>query len=269
MQMTASNPERSLVNRRILITRPVQQQQSLQNAIQQCGGSVASLPLLTIEGIVDSEVLQRARTLVQDLDQFHIVIFISSNAVSFGGDLIDDFWPQFPVGISVIAIGESTAQAASTRFACDVIRPTQGSDSEAVLALPALQGVRDKRIAIVRGRGGRELLASSLRERGARVDYIEVYERNASNVDPAALSVLVEEQGIDAITVHSGESLNRLIAVSADNIDKVTLIPLIVPSLRIADQAREAGFQQVINAVGADDGAMIKALSELFEGTAS
>ena len=262
--MTALTPDLNLTGRRILLTRPEQQQASLRAAIEQIGGTAESLPLLTIEAIDDADAIQHARSLVQDLDRYHIIIFISSNAVKFGGDLIQDFWPQFPVGIQVIAIGETTARGASTRFACTVIRPSRGSNSEAVLALPELDQLQDKRVAIVRGQGGRELLASTLRERGARVDYIEVYRRMPAPVDTGDVKDKLVGQPCDAITVHSGESLDRLISLSADNIDKVTLIPLAVPSPRVATQAREAGFKVVLNADGADDSAMVTILSAWF-----
>ena len=130
--------------------------------------------------------------------------------------------------------------------------------------MPELGDVSDKRIAIVRGQGGRELLASTLRGRGARVDYIEVYRRLATQFEEGVLQARLLEPACDALTVHSGESLRRLVEVSSDNIDKVTLIPLVVPSRRIAEQAEEAGFQRVIDAGGAADIAMMAALDGLF-----
>lgn len=256
---------KNLAGQKVLLTRPAPQQQSLRAAIEKAGGDVISLPLMQIVPISNPQSVQAARTAVQNLDHFQLLIFISTNAVSYGAELIDDFWPQFPLGLAVIAIGETTARVASAQLGCTVSRPEQGSDSEAVLALPQLQNVEGMRIAIFRGQGGRELLANTLRERGALVEYVEVYRREFTAVTTDDLSNGLLQQDCSAITVHSGESLNRLIALGADNIERATLIPLVVPSQRVAARAREAGFTDVVNAGGADDESMLTALGAIAD----
>jgi uroporphyrinogen-III synthase len=53
-------------------------------------------------------------------------------------------------------------------------------DSESVLALPAFQApaVAGRRVLILRGDGGRDLLGDTLRARGAEVEYLTCYHRN-------------------------------------------------------------------------------------------
>jgi uroporphyrinogen-III synthase len=148
-------------------------------------------------------------------------------------------------------------------LACEVICPEAGSDSEAVLAIPELQQLADKRIAIFRGQGGRELLADTLRERGARVDYIEVYRRERVQHDAADVAAFATPDKIDAITVHSGESLQTLAGLLGAACKSILTIPIVVPSMRVAKQAGQSGFKQVVNAHGADDASMIKALERI------
>jgi uroporphyrinogen-III synthase len=50
-------------------------------------------------------------------------------------------------------------------------------DSEGLLALPQLQVVAQRRIVLVKGPGGRELIADTLRERGAEVIEFNCYRR--------------------------------------------------------------------------------------------
>lgn len=247
----------------VLITRPSLQQHSLSEKISSAGGKPLSLPLIEIVALENSSEIDSTRRAVQDLDRFSLLIFVSSNAAQIGGELINDYWPQFPVGIEVIAIGKTTADTVIRQLACSVTSPEQGSDSEAVLALPLLQTVTDKRIAIFRGKGGRELLANTLRERGAEVAYIEVYSRKPVSYSPTEIMTFLSENACDVITVHSGESLQNLVEQSADNINQITLLPLVVPSQRIAEQARQIGFAEVICANGADDEAMLEALQQL------
>jgi uroporphyrinogen-III synthase len=151
-------------------------------------------------------------------------------------------------------------------LACEVICPEAGSDSEAVLAIPELQQLADKRIGIFRGQGGRELLAATLRERGASVDYIEVYKREQVQLDAADaadVAAFAAPDKIDAITVHSGESLHSLAGLLSSARKSILAIPIVVPSARVAKQAEQSGFKQVVNAHGADDASMIKALERI------
>ncbi|WP_296815495.1 uroporphyrinogen-III synthase [Thiobacillus sp.] len=66
----------------------------------------------------------------------------------------------------------------------DVVTP-DGQDSEAVLALPQLQAVAGRQVVIVRGVGGRALMADTLRARGADVHFMECYRRTCPHADPA------------------------------------------------------------------------------------
>ena len=261
--MTSASVQNKILKGQVtLITRPEAQQNSLRAAIECRGGEWLSLPLLRIVPLTDSD-LQVARQHVQDLDNYDVLVFVSLNAASLGAELITDLWPQLPVQQSIIAIGKSTAKLVADLLACKVICPEAGSDSEAVLAIPELQQLADKRIGIFRGQGGRELLAATLRERGASVDYIEVYKREQVQHDAADVAAFAAPDKIDAITVHSGESLHSLAGLLSTARKSILAIPIVVPSARVAKQAEQSGFKQVVNAHGADDASMIKALERI------
>ena len=91
---------------------------------------------------------------------------------------------KIPEIIKVIAIGPTTARAVSDLFGCTVIHSDVGVTSEDLLSLPELEEIAGKQIGILRGKGGRELLAAELRERGAVVDYFEVYRRKIHAYGP-------------------------------------------------------------------------------------
>ncbi|NIQ15763.1 MAG: uroporphyrinogen-III synthase, partial [Candidatus Dadabacteria bacterium] len=57
----------------------------------------------------------------------------------------------------------------------------------------------NKKILIFRGQGGRELLADSLRERGAEVEYIEVYKRHCPQYDQSKLDEVWSNSGPEII----------------------------------------------------------------------
>lgn len=247
----------------VLITRPTRQSTSVQEAIESAGGAVLALPLIEIQPLVDAKDVQDLKDKVLQLDSYRSLIFVSNNAVSFGGEIINNFWPQFPVGVNVIAVGPTTAESARATLGCDVAQPTTGMTSEAILEMTLLQEVEGQKIGIVRGQGGRELLADTLRQRGAEVDYLEAYSRKALAYDAAQFCAELTAAGVNVLTASSGESLDKLTALLADNTELMAGLDLIVPSQRVAEQARNSGYLRVHNAGGADPSSFVAALGEL------
>jgi uroporphyrinogen-III synthase len=134
-----------------------------------------------------------------------------------------------------------------------VIAPTERFDSEGLLALPELQDVAGQRVMIFRGDGGRELLGDTLKARGAAVEYVTCYLRRKPELDTSALMAGKP----DAITVTSSEALGYLLeALDAAQRQAVCAIPLFVPHVRIAEAARQQGWQHVLVTESGDDGMM-------------
>ena len=65
----------------------------------------------------------------------------------------------FPPRLEIAAIGQATARALARHGVAPALQPDYEFTSEALLALPRFQRVTGQHILIVRGEGGRELLA--------------------------------------------------------------------------------------------------------------
>lgn len=247
----------------VLVTRPLHQQQSLCDAIESHGGRALSFPLIEIIPLDQASDIESLKSKLDVLGEYQMLIFISSNAAQFGAFWISRCEVQIPPDVTVLAVGPSTARTVSTLLECSVVHSDTGMTSEDLLTMPELTDVNDKRVAIFRGIGGRELLASTLSERGARVDYLEVYQRRSIEYEADELARLVDSAEIDVVTVTSGQALERLTALASDNKAQLSLIPLIVPSIRIAEKAQQQGFTHVRNAMGADEDSMLAALQDL------
>lgn len=245
-----------LAGKTLWITRPLGQADALAGELAAAGAKVRQLPMLAISPLpVDA----RIKAVVLDLDRYDLLFFISTNAAGLGMALIHDYWPQFPVGLAVYAVGPTTA----TEIAGYGVRaqyPRQRMSSEALLALDSLQDIAGRRALIVRGVGGRELLANALRERGAEVDYLELYERACPPYAVGELADLLATEPPHAVVVTSAEALANLDGLlRADGVDPAAL-PLYVSSARIADLARDRGFSRTVTMPGADDKAIIGSL---------
>ncbi|TGD74349.1 uroporphyrinogen-III synthase [Mangrovimicrobium sediminis] len=222
--------------------------------------SVDHQPLLDLQAL--PELSADARRCVLNLDLYQHVIFISTNAVRFGLECIDDYWPQLPVGIAWYAIGDATAALLAERGLA-VVTPGDAMHSEGLLARPELAQVAGEKVLIVKGEGGRQTLASALRERGATVDELACYRRTCPQLPAGALAGRLARGPVAAILISSGEGLENLLTLlSAKETTKFRDIALVVPSPRVAAQAQEAGFRSVITANNASDTAMLQALQQ-------
>jgi uroporphyrinogen-III synthase len=231
-----------LKDMKILLTRPQAQSAGLLAALVRRGANVRSLPLLVIAPLVQTPAL---RQMFMNIDRFDRVIFISPNAAALGAELIDQFWPQLPGHIVWIAVGQATAEALM-RFGIDAQVPAATADSEGLLEMSALTHCQGQSILIVRGRGGRDLLAGTLVRRGASISLAEVYER----LCPEHPNELVAEQLLtfnpDAIVLYSGETLQNLLALSDKAGIPVRNRLILVPGERVAEQARTNHFEKIL-----------------------
>lgn len=221
--------DRDLAGAGVLVTRPERQATELCSAIQSCGGAAVLFPVIEIVPRSDSAIAEDAR----EQGQPDITVFVSGNAVRYGFDHVGEE--------RLAAVGPATAgaiQAAGRDV--DVLSP-DGFDSEHLLATRELQEVAGKEIRIVRGGRGRELLATTLRERGATVSYLDVYERVAprySKYELGQLEAHWRSGGVDIVTVMSVESLQNLILIlPAWCKDALASTPLVTPAKRVIKEA--------------------------------
>jgi uroporphyrinogen-III synthase len=241
-----------LQGRRILVTRPAAQAGRLAELIAAQGGEPILFPLLEIGPAVDPLPLQQAIAL---LDSYAFAIFVSPNAVDYSVSLVLARRP-WPAAVQAAAIGQSTALRLVSCGIAEVIVPSGRFDSEALLALPVFQAARvaGKKVLILRGNGGRELLAETLHERAAQVDCVSCYQRSAP-ADARPILSLLRNKRLDALTISSSEGLRSLWALlDTEGCERLCRLPLFVAHPRIAELAAELGLQRIVLTAPADAG---------------
>jgi uroporphyrinogen-III synthase len=245
---------------RLLLTRPTDESAALAAVLAQAGIFSSSLPLLEIEAL---PVSGAQRAMILDLDRYCAVVVVSKPAARLGVDLLAQYWPQ-PPHQRWFSVGAATAQILSD-YGLDVSNPQAGDDSEALLELPQLREAilrPDARVLILRGEGGRELLAERLREQGASVDYLELYRRCLPQYAAAALAQRVAAQHLNGLVVSSGQGFMHLHQLAGTAWPELARLPSFVPSPRVAEMARAAGAQKVVDCRGASAAALLTALRE-------
>ncbi|MND55395.1 Uroporphyrinogen-III synthase [compost metagenome] len=246
---------------RLLLTRPAEECTALATALAEVEVFSHAMPLLDIEALpVGPQQLEQMR----ELERYRAVIVVSKPAARLGLELLDQCWPQAPQ-LAWFSVGAATAQILQAR-GLNVTFPAQGDDSEALLQLPQLQAAiatPHARVLIMRGEGGRELLAERLSEQGASVDYLQLYRRCLPRYPAAALSQAITEQRLNGLVVSSGQGFEHLQQLAGDDWPQLSQLPLFVPSSRVAGMAQAAGARTVVDCRGASAAALLATLREL------
>lgn len=249
------NPDIS--GHRILVTRPATQAAELAQLLEQKGVIALQLPALEIRPLPDAEI---DRHKVISLDQYDAVIAVSAHAADIALEWIDRYWPQLPSHLQWFAVGNATATTLGLRV--DQVQvPIDGADTEALLALPALEQLSGKRILILKGRGGRRLLEEQLAQRGCQVDCLDLYCRAMPTYSNAQIAALFADGFPDSILATSVDSLENICEILRDYRHQMELTWLITASDRITKIAKTKGFNRTHTARGASSQAVIAALN--------
>jgi len=248
--MNSANP---LLNKTILITRPVGREVHLRQLIEQAGGKVIHYPVISINPPTDLEIAQLMQ-LRERLQTFTMAIFISPTAV----EQSQLYFPVLPEHLSIASLGKKTTQALEKHHVkVDVEAPEYNSESllkTKAFQMPEIQG---QRILIFRGNGGLAHLGDTLIKRKAQIRYVETYHRQLPALPPLTLQQI---KTLDAVAVSSSEGLENLITL-VDNPGLLVDTPLIVPSPRSVTLARQHGFKHIVAAENATDEATVLALN--------
>ncbi|MGJ8582113.1 MAG: uroporphyrinogen-III synthase, partial [Psychromonas sp.] len=125
--------------------------------------------------------------------------------------------------------------------------PVSRFDSEGLLALDAFQDVDHKRVLILRGEGGRDLLENTLIKRGAEVDFFQTYKRVKLDLDGTYLVNYWQQASINGVIISSVEILNQLfVLVPKGYTSWLCGLTFYVPSQRVAEQAKLLGVENII-----------------------
>jgi uroporphyrinogen-III synthase len=241
----------SLAGRGVVLTRPRELAEPFARLLERRAAHPIIFPAIEIQPLAPPSSLPRLR-------DYDLVVFISPSAVRTA--LATQ--PPWPPRLAA-AVGAGTRRELERAGARAIIAPTGAADSEALLAMREMQEVTGKRVLIVRGEGGRGLLAESLTGRGALVEHAVCYRRAKPAADAAALVAAWRQGEVHALVVWTAQALDNFGAMAGEEL--IAALPIFVPHERIAQHARAGSAREVVLAAGGDE-QMLDRLVAYFDG---
>lgn len=240
----------------ILVTRPRHQAENLVAALQRSGAHALRFPTLDI---VSSTECQKLRTLADAIKDYDIALFVSQNAVVHAFEQLNaQHWPS-TMQYGVVGKGSLTCLAQYGIIPSAI--PKQAYNSEGLLNSSLLAQVSGKKIIIFRGQEGRNLLGDVLQERGAQVDYCEVYKRVMASIDEEQYKAVFKQPIHLAIFTSSEGLMHAFNMLKPKQAEQLRHIPWLLISERMKETAYNLGFQNdIIVADQASDEGILSAL---------
>lgn len=251
--------DKPLTGIHIAVTRPVGQAEAMNELITHLGGVPISYPLLAIQPLENYHAFEQQ---LAELETTDWAIFISTNAVDQAMPHILRRYGNIPENLRFAALGHQTAKELGIYGVHNVLIPHTRFDSETLLALPEMHDVANMKIAIFRGVGGRELLADTLKSRGANVYFAECYRRVNPQTNADLLCDLWKQGKLQAIIVTSSEAMRYLLELAGSS-EWLRHVILCVNHARIAELPRQLGLKVAIADAPGDSAVLDALLKEL------
>ena len=243
-------PARPLSGRTVAVTRARAQASGLARRLEELGATVVQAPAIRTEPLPGPS---------PDLGQYDLVCFTSPNAVAALFDRLAQAI-ELPrdarafAGARIAAIGPGTARAlAEHGLVADIVPERSIAES----LVQALADVPVERALVARAKEARDVLPEALRERGAEVDVLALYETVAEPLSPAALKHAREA---DYITFTSSSTVRFFLDAAGDSggLSPETRIVSIGPVT--SETLRARGFEPHLEAWDHDVEGVVRAI---------
>jgi uroporphyrinogen-III synthase len=232
----------------VIVTRPASQSRAWVQPLREAGLDAQALPLIDIAPVADLAPLHAAW---HALPAQTLVMFVSVNAVLHFFAARPGASQAWPAGVLAAAAGPGTAAALRQAGvpAAQVVSPADDApafDTEALWVLLQHRTWQGRQVLVVRGDGGRDWLADTLRQHGASVGFLPAYRRVLPTPDAAGRALLARAQAAPATQLwlfSSSEAVANLQLLLPAAPWRTAVALATHP--RIAQAARAAGFGQV------------------------
>jgi len=182
--------KKPLFGKRILVLRPEKQADNLANRLLKEGAEVIRFPIITISPYNDPGLPY----ILERINSYDWLVFTSVNGVRLFFDKLDDIRGFY--GPRIAVIGEKTRdEVGRLKIKVDIMPDTY--TQEALLEAILKEGIKDKRILVIRSKSGRDILIKGLSKNGGLVESLTLYEVKPTNEDPSDIKEYLQNGKID------------------------------------------------------------------------
>jgi uroporphyrinogen III methyltransferase / synthase len=244
---------RPLHGRRVIVTRARAQASGLAGTPIALGADVVELPAIRI---IPCLAAPEVRDAVHDLHAYALVCLTSPNGVRllFEAMAAQGRDARALANATVAAIGPGTAAALRDAGVIADIVPDRFVAEALVESLEKFE-VEGRPVLIARAADARDVLPNALRERGAEVDVVALYETVAETPDEGTLAAAQEA---DYVTFTSSSTVRNFIAAVDGRLPTGARVVSIGPVT--SDAARKAGLDVDAEAERHDPEGLVEAL---------
>ncbi len=247
---------RPLHGRRVVVTRARAQASGLAATLRDLGADVVELPAIRIEPRLDAPEVRAAAAAISE---YSLICLTSPNGVRLLFEALSAAGKDARslAGASVAAIGPGTARALAKRGVSADIVPEKFVAEALVEALAAVE-VEGRRVLVARAAEARDVLPDALRERGAEVDVVTLYETVREQPDAEAIE---DAQAADYVTFTSSSTVTNLTDALGErfpakarivSIGPVTSEAVVAAGLRVDVEAERHDIDGLLAALLAD-----------------
>lgn len=244
---------RPLHGKTVVVTRARAQASGLAQTLRELGAEVVELPAIRIEERTGSPEVGEA---VKSLADYTLVCLTSPNGVAalFDAIMAAGRDARALAGATVAAIGPGTAAALAQRGVRADVVPERFVAEALVEALESVE-VSGKRVLVARAAEARDVLPDAMRDRGADVDVVALYETVRDEPDPSAVEAA---QQADYVTFTSSSTVRNLLEALGDRMPMGARVVSIGPVT--SETARELGLDVAVEAERHDVEGLVAAL---------
>jgi uroporphyrinogen III methyltransferase/synthase len=244
---------RPLHGRRVVVTRARAQASGLAATLRDLGAEVVELPAIRIEPRLDAAEVREAAAAI---GVYELVCLTSPNGVRllFEAIAAAGLDARALAGATVAAIGPGTARALAERGILADVLPERFVAEALVDALAGVD-VKGARVLVARAAEARDVLPDALRERGAEVDVVPLYETVREQPSAEATEAA---QSADYVTFTSSSTVTNLTEALGDRFPSGARVVSIGPVT--SDAARTAGLTVDVEANRHDVDGLLTAL---------
>jgi uroporphyrinogen III methyltransferase/synthase len=251
-----------LFGKKIIVTRTREQASKLIEKLEALGAYCYEIPVIKIEPLINENVFK----VIEKLEKYNWIIFTSENGVKIFYKALWGCGKDWRClgKTKIAAIGPATKKALENLGVRADLMPEKDFTQEGLISAFSNMDISNSFILIPRAKEAREVLPEKLRERGAKVEVLPIYETRVAEESREALKQALKE-GVDIVTFTSSSTVKNFFKLCED-LEEDILKNLIFASIGpiTSSTLRTFGFEPHIEAKQYTIDGLVEAIVNYF-----